>query len=240
MKIKYPLEEVKAAKDPLQSFANRLFLEPIFDRTTWLVANFTNLTATQLSIIGFIFGIGAAVAFGFQYFIIGAILFEVMNLFDTFDGRIARLRKQSSKFGAFVDSYCGFWITFFIAFGLFYGVYHRVGNANILIIGFILYFLLILQFIAGNIVGFIIGGSEKYKETVRTGETKSALDRVRNFLLKRGLREPFNMTDAQHIIFFLAPLTGLFYELFWLTIAGLFLNAAVWFLNYRNMLLQNS
>ena len=236
MNIHYSLAQVKAAKGDLQSFTNRLLLEPIFDRTTWLVANFTTLTANQLSIIGFLFGIGAAVSFYSQYFILGAILFELMNLFDTFDGRIARLKHQHSKYGQYVDWYLGFWITFVLAFGLISGVYFQYQDVAIWPFGLILYFLLIIRFVEGNVVGFITGGGEKYKKMVTTQKSTSSLAKVRDFFVKKGYREPFNMTDNQHLIFFLIPVTGWFYELYWVMVVGILLHVIIWFFNYRGML----
>jgi len=238
MSTKYSLKQVKEAKGDLQSFANRLFLEPVFDRTTWFIVNFTNLTANKLSVIGFLFGIGAAFSFYFQYFITGAIFFELMNLFDTFDGRVARLKKQHSKFGMYVDSYLGFWITFFMAFGLISGLYSHYGDIRIWIYGFILYFLLIIHFLEGNVAGFIMGGQKKYMKSVTKKKTKSMLTKFRSLLVKKGLREPFNMTDNQHIIFFIMPVTGLFYGLYWFMVVGILLNSAVWYLNYKNLLLK--
>ncbi len=234
--VKYSLAQVKAAKGALQGFFNRLLLEPIFDRTTWLVANFTNLTANQLSFIGFVFGIVAAVAFFFQYFIWGAICYEIMNLFDTFDGRIARLKGQSSKWGQYVDWYLGFYMTFAMALGLTAGAYQKFGDVRIWLYGMILYFLLIIRFVEGNVVGFIAGGEAKYKETVTKGETSSLLAKIRSFFIKKGLREPFNMTDNQHILFFIIPVTGWFYQLYWVLVAGIVFHVGVWFFNYRNLL----
>ena len=235
MKPTHSLAEVRAAKGSLQSFANRLLLEPLFDRATWIVANFTNLSPNQLSTIGFVFGIGAAVLFCFQHFILGAVFFEIMNLFDTFDGRISRLKGQGSKWGMYVDSYLGFWITFFMAFGLISGVYALTNDIRTWVFGLTLYFLLIIHFLEGNIAGFILGGHEKY-HTIVTAEGTSAFVKLRNWLVRNGYREPFNMTDNQHIIFFIMPVTGLFFELYWVVFGGILINSFVWYLNYRTIL----
>ena len=240
MKIRYSLGEVKAAKGKLQSLANRLLLEPIFDRTTWVVANFTRLTPNELSVIGFLFGIGAALLFFYQQFILGAIAFELMNLFDTLDGRIARLKKKGSVFGMYVDSYLGFWITFFMAFGLFVGLYQKFQDPRILFLGFWVYFFLIIHFVEANVAGYIMGGSKTYMEKVTKEKTPNLLGKLRAFLLKHGLREPFNMTDAEHLLFFLAPVTGLYYPIFFIGIAGLAINSAVWYFMYRGLLRTTS
>jgi phosphatidylglycerophosphate synthase len=234
--MKYSLNKVKSAKGDLQGFFNRLILEPIFDRSTWFIANFTNLTANHLSFIGFIFGVASAISFFTQHFIFGAVFFEIMNLFDTFDGRIARLKNISSKFGTYVDWYLGFYMTFIISFGLLWGLYAKFGDLNIWPYGILLYFLLIIRFVEGNVVGFITGGAENYKKTVNTGETNSLLSKIRRFFIKLGLREPFNMTDNQHVIFFIMPITGWYYGLYWVMVIGITLHVLVWFFNYRALL----
>ena len=239
---KFTLEQVKSAKGSLQGYFNRLLLEPIFDRTTWFIANFTSLTSNQISIIGFIFGLASAVSFYFQYFILGAVLFEIMNLFDTFDGRIARLKGFSTKWGMYVDSYCGFYFTFLIALGLMSGLYTATGDILIWPFGFALYFLLIIHFVEGNVTGFIMGGSEKYKETVQKKETGSFLSKIRDYTVRKGFREPFNMTDNQHVLFGVVPIVialggiaSLPY-IYWFMVIGIILNSLMWFYNYRTML----
>src|SRR3989338_10506077 len=215
--VQYSLAQVKVAKGSLQGYFNRLLLEPIFDRSTWAIANFTSLTSNQLSLIGFCFGLGSAVAFFFQHFILGAVLFEVMNLFDTFDGRIARLKNFSTKWGMYVDCYCGFYFTFLMALGLMWGVYNTTGNVLVWPFGFLMYFLLIIHFVEGNVAGFIMGGSEKYKETVQK-ETMGLLTRIRDFTVRKGFREPFNMTDNQHVLFFILPILFVLVDFSWIIV----------------------
>ncbi len=239
---KFTLSQVKSAKGSLQGYFNRLLLEPIFDRTTWLVANFTNLTPNQISIIGFILGLASAIAFFFQYFITGAILFELMNLFDTFDGRIARLKGFSGKWGMYVDSYCGFYFTFLIAIALTYATYLQTNNLLVWPIAFTLYFLLIIHFVEGNVAGFIMGGSESYKKRTQQGQTTSLLGKIRDYTIKKGFREPFNMTDNQHVLFGIIPILLALNQITAALIlaiiiaVGIILNSIMWFFNYRTMM----
>ncbi len=242
MNNKFTLEQVKSAKGSLQGYFNRLLLEPIFDRSTWFIANFTNLTSNQISIIGFVIGFASALSFYFQHFILGAILFEIMNLFDTFDGRIARLKGFSTKWGMYVDSYCGFYFTFLIALGLMSSLYTVTSDIRIWPFGFLLYFLLIIHFVEGNVTGFIMGGSEKYKETVQKKETDSFLSKIRDYTVQKGFREPFNMTDNQHVLFGVLPIVialgwfAVIPYIYWIMVVGILLNSGMWFYNYRNML----
>jgi CDP-diacylglycerol--glycerol-3-phosphate 3-phosphatidyltransferase len=48
--------------------------------------------------------IGAAYAIAIGYFLLGGALVLVSGLFDLLDGALARLTKQSTKFGAILDS----------------------------------------------------------------------------------------------------------------------------------------
>ena len=241
---KYSLETVRKAKGALQGYFNRILLEPLFDRTTYLVANFTNLTPNQISIIGFIIGAISAASFALEHFILGAILFELMNLFDTFDGRIARLKGFSGKWGMYVDSYCGFHFTFLIAFGLAYCIFTQTSNPLIWPITFILYFLLIIHFVEGNVTGFIMGGSDSYKKKTQQGQTTSLLGKIRDYTIHKGFREPFNMTDNQHVLFGVVPIVytlGHPFIALYLSIFvgfGIILNSLMWFINYRAMLKQ--
>ena len=240
--VKFTLEQVKAAKGALQGYFNRLLLEPIFDRSTWIIANFTYLTPNQISFIGFCFGLLSALSFASEHFLWGALSFELMNLFDTFDGRIARLKGFSGKWGMYVDSYCGFYFTFLISLGLAYGLYTRTSNILIWPITFTLYFLLIIHFVEGNVVGFIMGGSESYKKRTQQGQTTSLLGKIRDYTIKKGFREPFNMTDNQHVLFGIVPIFIAFNQItvaIILTIIitfGIILNSTMWFFNYRSMM----
>lgn len=237
-KKKYSLEQVRKSKGDLQSFTNRLILEPFFDRSTWWVANYTKFSALQLNLTGLTIGVGAAVAFFFQQFILGAILFELMNMFDTFDGRIARLKKDISKLGHYFDWYGGYWITFLMSFGLTSGIFFKTGDVRVLLFGFIMYFLLTIRFVEGHVVALSLGGEKSYKKIVRKGKTQPLLSKIRSLLIKKGYREPFNMTDNQHLLFFLLPVTGWYLQIYWLVFFGILLIQGVWFINNKGLLMQ--
>lgn len=57
-----------------------------------------------LSVIGLGINICAALLYGYGRFVWAGIVLAVANIFDIFDGRVARLTGRVTKFGAFLDS----------------------------------------------------------------------------------------------------------------------------------------
>jgi len=240
---KYSFSSVVAAKGRFQSWTNRLILEPIFDRLTYITANYTTLTANQLSILGILFGLASAYFFATTHFLLGGVLFEVANLFDTLDGRIARLKKHGSFFGNYLDDYGGFWVIFLCIFGFTLGLFSKTSNPLYLVGGFFLFFLMIAHFTEGTIVGNILGGQKEYKKSVfRVSRSGGLVNRFKSWLVKQRWREPANLTDMEHVIFTLTPIVGVILG-FWmikymLALAGLLLlaNVLFWMWNYRQLL----
>jgi len=250
-KMKYLYKQVKKAKGKYQSFANRIILEKIFDPLTWLVANFTRLTPNQLSFIGFAFGFLGAFMFIKTNFLLGAICWELSNLFDTFDGRIARLKgkNRNYKFGEYIDAYGGYWVLFALIFGLSLGLYFEYGSIKLLVLGFLLYFFMTVHFTEGLLVRSLIAGSKaKYEEKIVSFKKeceKGILTKLFNFQRKisekYGLEEPLNLTDMEHLTLFVIPVVSsfirpIYLEAIIIAILCLTLHSLIWFLNYKRML----
>jgi phosphatidylglycerophosphate synthase len=70
---------------------------------TYYIANHTNITPNQITLISFIFAIFSGISFFFGFFIMGAFLYQVSYIFDIVDGSLARVQKKSSQYGAFLD-----------------------------------------------------------------------------------------------------------------------------------------
>jgi phosphatidylglycerophosphate synthase len=62
------------------------------------------LTPNALTILGFLGMCAAAVAAGYQLWVLAGLLVLVFGIFDLFDGALARATGRASKFGAFLDS----------------------------------------------------------------------------------------------------------------------------------------
>jgi phosphatidylglycerophosphate synthase len=76
------------------------------------------LTANQVTLAGGAVGIGAGVAIGFQYYLLGLALLLSSRLFDGLDGAIARATKQTD-FGGYLDIVSDF--AFYIAVPIGFG-----------------------------------------------------------------------------------------------------------------------
>ncbi len=64
----------------------------------------SRLKPNTLTFIELAISIGAAYAIATSYFLLGGALVLVSGLFDLLDGALARFTKQSTKFGAILDS----------------------------------------------------------------------------------------------------------------------------------------
>ena len=103
------------------------------------------LTPNQLSIIGFILGILSAYFFiqgDYISLVIAVILLQFSILFDFIDGRIARAKSMSTKYGQFLEV-----VTDHIEYPLIigavtYGVYIINNSLEILLLGFTLLIIL--------------------------------------------------------------------------------------------------
>lgn len=91
----------KGAFLPIAAFLNRLGIKP-----------------NTITILGLVGHVGGAVLAALGYMTWAGLLLLVMAPFDFLDGTMARLRGESSNFGAFVDSVTDRYSEFFILGGL--------------------------------------------------------------------------------------------------------------------------
>jgi len=64
----------------------------------------SGITPNTLTLINLALNIAAAYIIATSYFLLGGVLVLVSGLFDLLDGALARFTKQSTKFGAILDS----------------------------------------------------------------------------------------------------------------------------------------
>jgi CDP-diacylglycerol--glycerol-3-phosphate 3-phosphatidyltransferase len=57
-----------------------------------------------LTLIGVLINVGAAIALGFDRFLLAGVIMIVANIFDFIDGKVAHITNTVSRFGAFWDS----------------------------------------------------------------------------------------------------------------------------------------
>lgn len=78
----------------------------------------SGITANQVTIAGAVIGIGAGVAIGYHYYLLGLVLVLLSRVLDGLDGAVARATKQSD-FGGYLDIVSDF--AFYVAVPLGFG-----------------------------------------------------------------------------------------------------------------------
>jgi CDP-diacylglycerol--glycerol-3-phosphate 3-phosphatidyltransferase len=64
----------------------------------------SHVSPNALTFMGLLMNIGCGVLFGYGMFFKAGLLMILANIFDMFDGQVARLRGRVTRFGAFFDS----------------------------------------------------------------------------------------------------------------------------------------
>jgi len=101
MKKKFNLREIIDKRRTTSFWI--LLLEPIAVLFSWVFVNYIRLKPNIITIIGSVIAFFSAFLIYENNFILAAIFFEIYYIFDMVDGRIARLRGLSSKFGKCLD-----------------------------------------------------------------------------------------------------------------------------------------
>ena len=94
------------------------------------------ITANQLTLAGFVFGIAAMGAISLKHYQVGAVFIIINRLFDGLDGAVAR-QTALSDFGGFLDIVCDFIIYAGVVFAFSYAENHHQFYASFLIFSFI-------------------------------------------------------------------------------------------------------
>lgn len=101
------------------------------------LAALTNIKPNHLTTISLCFALIACGAFVLGYFITGGVFCYACAIVDAMDGKISRLKLQSSPLGSFYDSVVDRVTESAIVVGLTYGVFIKTGNHSTLLIGFL-------------------------------------------------------------------------------------------------------
>lgn len=136
--IKYKLKDIE------ETFKQRnlwdLFLNlRVSKYITYYIVNHININITpnQITSLSLLFAIFSGIAFWFHFFLLGALLYQFSYILDIVDGSIARVKKLSSKIGAFYDVFTDW----FKAPLLFILLFYRVEEKDYLILLLFLLFL---------------------------------------------------------------------------------------------------
>lgn len=126
--------------DPNYAFYYKFIKRPISYPLTWLVYKKTSLRPNQLTLFGFIFAALAALFFLQAtpiFFILGAISFFIFDIFDDFDGIIARSKAIRSRRGGWLDILAGCIGKYIILGTIAIGVFRMTGDPMYLIMGIV-------------------------------------------------------------------------------------------------------
>jgi len=210
----YTMDEVRASVHGIDSWWTRFFIDPIALRLTYVIANFTPLSPNAVTfftlplifVSAYFFFLG-----DFLSLIIGAFLYEFNFALDCVDGKLARLQKKTSSFGAFFDIYLDNINVFINLFALVYGQYRISGKVGFVIIGFIYLFAhmtqLLMKYLALEVIDRNI--KKDFYAGARSGEKRGMPDRLRVFFAKRGLSPVlFTTVEGEAFVFFFGPISG--------------------------------
>jgi phosphatidylglycerophosphate synthase len=132
MPTTFSLDDVRAVCKHRDAWWTVLLVDPAAIRLTRVLANRTSVTPSQITIVAFLLGLGAAGCFlqGTTGFLIaGAVLYHVGFILDCCDGKIARLKNLGSPFGGWLDFMFDRVRDSVCAVALGFGMYWQTGHA---------------------------------------------------------------------------------------------------------------
>jgi phosphatidylglycerophosphate synthase len=100
------LDQVRSTYKARDSWWTVLLVDPLAARLVRLIVGRTWLTPTRLTVIAFALGLVAAAAFlaaGPAWLVAGAVLYYASFTIDCVDGKVARLRDETSVVGSWLD-----------------------------------------------------------------------------------------------------------------------------------------
>jgi len=137
---RFTLDDVRGTYKKRDAWWTIFLVDPLAGRLVVPVANRTNITPNQLTILAALLGIGAAASFWQAttwWFIAGAVLFHLSFVIDCMDGKIARLKGTGSYFGVWLDFLFDRVRDLICAIALFGGLERATGQVGYLYLGII-------------------------------------------------------------------------------------------------------
>jgi len=237
IKIKYPLKEIKKGYKEARNWWNTFILKPIMVPTLWFTANFTRLTPNTITTLSLFLYLTCGIFFLRGDLTLGAIFFELGVLGDAIDGKLARLKFKSTKFGAWYDTWVDNLGHFIAAITLGYGYYLFTQNKIWLLLGGLMFYIKIHHVLEGN-MSLRLMGEKRYEQRISKGSDgqKGWIPTIKKFLLKRGLRDPLSGSDIKNLLFFVGPLFRILDILLLIILPIFFIKSMIWFCYYKKEL----
>lgn len=127
---------------PIDGFISRHLNRPVSQAVSKRICNYS-FTPNQISAVVFMIGLAAAgvtLLMDWIFVAIGAVLFHAASVFDGVDGEIARVKFQSTKFGALLDSILDHIVMVAWILAIGYVIYWRGGPFLYPILGYVTLF----------------------------------------------------------------------------------------------------
>ncbi|WP_353661503.1 CDP-alcohol phosphatidyltransferase family protein [Hydrogenimonas sp. SS33] len=140
---RYSLEEIRKTQKG-RGFYLKIFNEAA-SRLVYLLQD-RKLSANAITAVSFLFGIGFFLTVSFGHYLAGIVMLSLLYLFDNMDGQWARVKGESSTFGALFDSLVDGWNITLMAFALGIAAYHRSGETEALYLTALFFALSFLDF----------------------------------------------------------------------------------------------
>lgn len=177
----YSFEEVKDSAKRIDAWWTVKVIDPIALRLTYLFANYTGLTPNQITLFSLIFGLLSAYFFlkgDYPNLVLGAIAMELSFVFDCVDGKIARLKKTGTQFGAYWDFIQDRLVQFAALFALIRSQYQLTGNTDFWILGMIYVFADALHRTSSFHVERLVTKIEKEAGRILKKQTKEDIEKI--------------------------------------------------------------
>jgi len=195
---KYNLQDIEGTFKEKSWWAMLVSLLPS-KYITYVIANYTELTPNQVTLISFLFAVFAGVSFYYQAFVLGAILYQISYIFDIVDGSLARVKRVSTKTGAFFDVFTD-WIKALLLIAV---LLYRTNEFVILVILFIL---LIWNCNANKYNDMLYYTTRKsFSKTDEIIESK--IGKYFNYMRKKNVIALPGIVEFEALVLFLYPIT---------------------------------
>jgi phosphatidylglycerophosphate synthase len=204
---------------------NVFFTEPIALRVLWVVGNFLPFIGpTLLNFLGLFFTLLSGWLFFKGSLIAAALIYEFGFLFDTWDGKLARLQGVANSWGGFLDHVIDSFRPSVLSFPL--GVYFYLQTNDfwfIVLAG--AYPVVISLYQDFCATGFVSNKGKQVTTLMGEQDSKSLLIRIKKVLQKYRLRAGYTSDETNTIVFLFCPILSAVFSdaafVFWGFILGI-------------------